>query len=259
MNKIERPLLRYFGGKWRLSTWIIKHLPAHRIYVEPYGGAASVLMRKPKSYSEVYNDIDDSVFNFFHVLRSPELSNELKAQLEGTPYSRREFEMAHIYHPGQIESARRMIVRSFMGFGADSTTCIENVTSWRSDSKRPWCTPAHDWLNYPNQIPLFHDRLKGVIIENRCALEVMKAHDTPETLHYVDPPYMQHTRKSHGYRFEVTDQHHIDLIECLKSLEGHVVLSGYENDLYNSLNWRKVYKEARADGNGKRTEILWLK
>jgi hypothetical protein len=69
MNAPTRPALRYHGGKWRLAPWIIGNFPPHRTYVEPYGGAASVLLRKRRCYAEVYNDLDSEIVNVFRVLR----------------------------------------------------------------------------------------------------------------------------------------------------------------------------------------------
>lgn len=258
---MKRPVLRYFGGKFRLADWIVSHLPEHRIYVEPYGGAASVLMKKPRSYAEVYNDIDDSVYAMFTVLSNPKLAKELELSLKATPFARREFELAHTYHPHPVEKARRLVVRSFMGFGADSATNLESKTGFRSNSNRSGSTPTHDWVNYPKNIPDFVERLKGVVIENQDATKVMKTHDTPKTCFYVDPPYSHDTRRGGRYKHEMDNFDHVELINFLKTLQGSVVLSGYDGDLYNDLlpDWTRVERQARADKAGLRTEVLWIK
>ena len=242
-----------------MAPWIISHFTPHRIYVEPYGGAASVLMRKERAYAEIWNDIDDSVFNLFCVLRSKEMSENLKILLQKTPYSRREFELAHVFHPDQIENARRLIIGSFMGFGADSVTNIKSKTGFRSNSNRSGTTPAHDWINYPKAINDFVDRLKGVIIENKDAFEIMAQHDSKDTLHYLDPPYPHDVRRGGRYKHEMTNDEHKELCKFIKSLKGQVVLSGYETSMYDELGWRKVFKKSFADGARERKECLWIK
>lgn len=252
-----RPILRWHGGKFLLAPWIISNMPAHRIYVEPFGGAGSVLLRKPRCYAEIYNDIDDGLYNLFWVLRNEH--EALACALGNTPFSRREFEMAHVKHPDPVENARRLIIRSFMGFGADSASNTAAPTGFRSNSNRSGSTPAHDWSNYPTNIAGFHERFKGVVLEHRDAFEVMVAHDSPETLHYVDPPYVFETRKRVGaYKHEFSE--HERLIEFLKTLKGKVMLSGYRSSLYESAmsDWRFVEREALADGALKRIEVLWM-
>lgn len=258
-TKMKRPILRYFGGKYRLAPWIISNFPEHKIYVEPYGGAASVLMQKPRAYAEIWNDLDESVFNLFSILRQMESSIDLRSVLEMTPYSRREFELAHIYHPDPVENARRLIIRSFMGFGADSVTNINSKTGFRSNSNRSGSTPAHDWINYPAVLRDFTNRLKGVVIENKNALKIMKEHDSKDTLHYIDPPYPIDLRRGGRYKHEMNLDDHIELCEFVKSLNGKVIISGYDHKIYNSLKWKKVTTSARADKGGLRTEILWIK
>lgn len=253
-----RPVLRYFGGKHILAPWIISHFPKHRRYVEPFGGAASVLMRKSRSYAEVYNDLDESVFQFFLVLRDPALSKALQRSLELTPYSRRDFELAYAMTPDPIENARRLVIRSFMGFGANSVNA-DKTTGFRANSNRSGTTPAHDWVNYAERLPAFTKRLQGVVIENRDAIQVMQEHDGPDTLHYVDPPYPHDVRgRRDRYRHEMVIDQHERLIDCLRSLQGKVIVSGYDHPLYQSLGWRFAEKETMADGARKRTEKIWL-
>lgn len=259
---VIRPALRYHGGKWVLAPWIIDHLPRHSVYVEPFGGAASVLLRKPRSYAEVYNDLDGAVVSYFRVLRDAKAAEKLHKAVKLTPFSRDEFISAYSHTDDAVEAARRLLIRSFMGFGSDGHN-PSRKTGFRSNSNRSGTTPARDWANYPPNIRLLTERLRGVVIENRDARDVMLAHDGVETLHYVDPPYVHGTRSSTNpaqYVFEMSDEDHIRLAEVLRSLSGMVVLSGYRSDLYERLfsDWKRVDRKSYADGARERIECLWL-
>lgn len=98
----DRPVLRWHGGKWLLAPWIISHFPAHNVYVEPFGGAGSVLMRKERSYAEVWNDLDGDVVNLFRVLRTSD-ADRLVALCRLTPFSREGFEESYAETPDDIE------------------------------------------------------------------------------------------------------------------------------------------------------------
>lgn len=253
----KRPILRWHGGKWLLAPWILQHLPPHKVYVEPFGGAASVLLRKPRSYAEIYNDLDGDVVNLFRVAR--DRGDELRRALELTSFSRDEF--VHAFEPTEepLERARRIVTRSFMGFGSVAAT--GNKTGFRSSSNRSGTTPAHDWRNYPACFGDLVERLRGVCIENKDAIEVMLTHDSDETVHYVDPPYVMDTRdKGTDYRHELTDADHERLAETLHRLRGAVILSGYAGSLYERLfaDWHRVERVALADGARERVEVLWL-
>ena len=130
-TKAKRPMLRYHGGKWRLAPWIISVFPEHRIYVEPYGGGASVLLRKARSYAEVYNDLDGEVVNVFRVVRDH--GPCLKEKLYYTPFSRDEFKRSYEETDDPIERARRTIARSFMGFGSNAVTAKNGMTGFDRD------------------------------------------------------------------------------------------------------------------------------
>lgn len=258
MTAPKRPVLRWHGGKYMLADWIIAQIPPHRVYVEPFGGAASVLLRKPRSYAEVYNDLDSDVVNLFRVLRDPESAARLTADLRMTPFARAEFELAYVQAECPVERARRLIIRSFMGFGSNGHA---KATGFRANSNRSGTTPARDWVNYPDAIPDMVERLSGVVIEERDALDVMRAHDGAQTLHYVDPPYLPETRDAGGdYTHEMTVTDHERLLEGLQGLSGMVVLSGYPSPLYDAAldGWERVQRPALADGARARTEVLWI-
>jgi len=252
-----RPILRYHGGKWMIAPWIISHFPDHRVYVEPYGGAASVLLRKKNCYCEVYNELDEEIVNVFRVMQYR--GKALKRVLSATSFSRREFIDSYKPTTSKLERARRTIIKSFMGYGSDS---IRRKSGFRNDAKRSGTTPAHDWKNYADCLDFLIDRLRGVIIESKPALEIIDRFDSPDTLFYIDPPYVHSTRSaisSKAYRFEMTDQDHRDLSEKLKKVKGKVLISGYDSDLYNELyaGWRKENKATHADGGRDRTECIW--
>lgn len=252
-----RPVLRWHGGKWNLAPWVIENLPPHRIYVEPFGGAASVLIRKRRSYAEVYNDLDDDVVGLFRVLRDAALAPRLVEAVALTPFARVEQVEAYQLADDPVERARRLIVRSFMGFGSNG---VHRATGFRANSNRSGTTPARDWANYPPALAAIVECLSGVTVEHRDAKAVMAAHDGPQTLHYVDPPYLPETRDKGGdYAHELTAGQHIELLEFLQTLEGMVVLSGYPHPTYDAAlaGWTRVERKALADGARARVEVLW--
>ena len=156
-----------------------------------------------------------------------------------------------------------MIVRACMGFG--SAAGIGGNSGFRSDSKRKYATASHLWARYPDNLAAVCQRMQGVIIENKDALAVMRAHDAETTLHYVDPPYLPQTRVQGNryYAHEMTPQEHEQLLTIIGSLQGMVMLSGYDSELYRDLlqGWRMITKGSRISagrGTKVRTECLWL-
>lgn len=265
----KRPLLRYHGGKWKLADWIIAQFPEHRVYVEPFGGGASVLLRKPRARAEIYNDVDGEIVNIFRVMR--DRGAELIDKLRLTPFARAEFELSRERTADPIEQARRSIVRSFMGYGTTMTRI--NVTDGEIQRtgfrrlRRDSTTTAADWANLPEHFEVIRQRLQGVTIEQSDACRVMLEHDSAETLHYVDPPYVHSTRSAragrsrHGYRFELTDEQHEELGRVLNGLQGAVIVSGYASELYEELfaGWDRLERGHHALNAADRTEVLWMR
>lgn len=263
---MKYPLIRYHGGKFRLAHWIISHMPNHVCYTEVFGGAAGVLLQKPRAYAEVYNDLDGDIVTLFEVLRDSSSREKLIEQLVLTPYSRADFENAWEPTENKVERARRVCIRAQMGFGSAGAT--KGITGFRIDTKRQYGTAQSLWATYPEHLGIIGQRLSGVLIENRPAVQVLKDHDAETTLHYVDPPYVMDTRYDGAksgriYRHEMNDQDHQELLETLTNLKGMVMLSGYPSELYEDLlvGWKRLDINARISagrGTSIRTECLWL-
>lgn len=262
MVKITGPALQYFGGKWLAAPWIISHFPAHVCYCEPYAGGASVLLRKPPSKIEVYNDLDSAVVTFFRVLRDrPE---ELIRAIELTPFSREEVEHCKDHTVDELELARRYAVQGFQIVGKT------NGTGWRFNIIENGQSACNLWDAIPRRLEHIAKRLKAVQIENKPALETVTRFDSPGTLFYVDPPYLLETRKNtaSGYRVEMHGlEDHMQLANLLNSISGMAIVSAYEHPAYDELyqGWRKsTYKtDTRRIIRGEsvvseRTEVLWL-
>jgi DNA adenine methylase len=268
MNKPPtRPALRYYGGKWKIADWIISHFPRHRCYTEGFGGAASVLLRKPPSRVEVYNDMSDEIVNLFRVLRNTEQAAELRRLLDLTPWSRSEWLASYELCADQVEQARRTIVLASMSHNPSKALCRRS-NGWRSASSGHHMLPK-DFQTYTQCLPEITARLKTVLIEHRGYASVLSQHDSSETLHYVDPPYLGELRADprNTYQHELWSiEDHQKLAEFLHTLEGYVIISGYPSkeyeDLYEARGWSTsstmATTGAAVTGKSSRIEMIWL-
>ncbi len=267
VNEVTRPLLRWLGGKFRLAPWIIQHLPVHDIYVEPFGGAASVLLRKPRAYNETYNDLDGEVVNLFRVLRSND-APELLRQLALTPYAKEEYEAARVICDEPLERARRALVRSHMAHGTGGAR-IDRPTGFRTDGRSGGTNVAGEWAALPQALAAVVARLQGVSIQMRPALELLRMYDDPKVLFYLDPPYVPGSRSTksrkpgeryHTYAHELSDDDHAELLTICAASSAMIVLSGYPDDRYDIAlaGWERRTMAARAHRNSPRTEVLWI-
>lgn len=248
-------MLHYLGSKWTVAPWVIQHLPPHVTYVEPFGGGASVLLRKPESPVEVYNDLDAAVVGFWRVMRSqPEA---LVAQIQATPWARLEYELAWAPSVDELEAARRFFVRCWMSYMGST----ERPNGWRANSRA-----RHGYIplwGREERLLAVAERLRSVQIEHADAKDVIRRFDGPGTLFYCDPPYMAATRSSGtNYACEMDDRAHRELLDLLKAIQGRVVLSGYPSNLYAAelRDWHMVTRASRTrNPKATRTECLWIK
>lgn len=256
-----RPPFAYYGGKTRIAPAIADLMPAHRVYVEPFAGSMAVLLAKPPATHEVVNDLDGDVVNFWQQLR--ERTEDLAFLCWATPYARDEYAAARaaaITGDEDLERARRWWVRISQSHGRTNTTSGWSTGFARSGSR------ASETVRAAARMPGLLHRLRHVTIENRDALDCIRAYDAPDAVIYADPPYPAQARNSVGYQHEMPDPDaHRRLAEVLHDCDGTVFLSGYACPLYDELFglWDSVEFDAlrsnggRLGGRNNATEVVW--
>ena len=252
-----RAILKYPWSKWGIARWIIDFFPEHHSYLEPFFGSGAVLFNKPRSNIETVNDLDGQVVNLFEwVKKDPE---RLAREIYYTPYSREVYELTYNHIPSDsLQQAVNFFIQRQMARGFRTNGEKEG---WKIDIQgRERAYAAKDWTELPEAILAAAERLRGVQIEHRPAIDLIRAFNSPKTLIYADPPYLLHTRHGKQYREELTYQDHEELLEALKAHKGPVLVSGYESDLYNTLlqGWHKETIESYTQSITKKTEVLWM-
>ena len=260
--------IAWYGGKYYLAEWIISHFPPHRVYVEPFGGMANVLLKKHPSEVEVFNDLDQRVTNFFRVIRDPGKLADLRCRCELTPYSREEFSnLIDTPEPdNDVDRAWWFFVRCRQargGIGMSALTKNAWATSTRTRRQMP--EPVSKYLAAIDGLDAVADRFRHVMIENLPALELISKYDGPDVLFYCDPPYPGSTRsggKAATYGFEMDEQQHHKLLAALRQCRARVLLSSYDSTLYRTIlhDWQCLEKDTHvqfSNSGGHRRELLW--
>lgn len=245
---------KYPGGKVQISSWVSSFFPRHKIYVEPFGGAAGVLLNKAPSPLEVYNDLNSDLVNFFRVLRDKEKAAELIRKLRLTPYAREEYYNCYpMPEDDDIERAWALFVRTGMGIGIRMAVS-DSRTGFAADNKQIRKN-AKVFVNRVEKMGEVAERFRSVVIEHRDALELIPQYDSPDTLWYLDPPY--NCRYSFRYRASVDQE---AMLGAFKKVSGYVVLSGYMNELYADelAGWHMETRTNQTFGHKDKEECLWL-
>jgi DNA adenine methylase len=275
MAAAPTPPLKWHGGKHYLTPKIIALMPRHIHYVEPYAGSLKVLLaRDPddeslwlpphRGVSELVNDLDARLTNFWRVLQDPVKFEPFRRAVEATPLSRVEWDAAHSHKP--TGDAVKDAVEFFIECRQSRAANMRSFTSiTRNRLRRGINGNASEWLGAVDGLPDVHARLRRVVIENRPALKVIQSEDAPVTLFYLDPPYVHETRTvTDAYACEMTERDHVEMLDLIRSVKGKVILSGYPSDLYDRAlaDWNRHAVDlpnntAGGAAKARKTEVLW--
>lgn len=269
--KIQHAPFAYIGSKYKSLRHILPLLPYKDTYVEVFGGSGIVLINRAKSNLDVYNDRFGGVVSFYRCVRDKEKLEKLIDKLEYAIMSKEDF-----YHcletwqncDDEIERAVRWYYTILYSFG-------HKGKAWgRAVNSRSKTTLLRGKLEI---LPVIHERFKDVQIENASWEKMLKDYDSPNTVFYLDPPYVG--TSNDGYYFNMTNDDHKRMLDTIFQMEGFVALSGYENILYDSYDWDSRHtweleshlsdrvftesnKKAHLKGLTERSkveEVLWIK
>lgn len=257
---------------------IIKLMARHVHYCEPFAGGLAVLMaRNPddeslwlpphKGVSEVVNDLNGGLTNFWRVLQGNKTFPEFQRMVQAVPFSHIEFngavEAPDLIQDHPVESAVNFFIRcrqSRSGMMKSFTSTCRNRT------RRGMNGNVSEWLGAIEGLADVHARLQRVLVDNIPAVEFIQREDVSGALHYLDPPYVSSTRSSKNlYVHEMTEKDHLKLLDTAKQCKGKVMISGYTCTLYQTAlkDWnRHDFDLPNNPSGGKRkdreTEVLWL-
>lgn len=262
LSRISPPL-KWHGGKWYLATKIVALMPNHTHYIEPFAGGLSVLLAKdPEGVSEVVNDLNGDLTNFWKVLQKPSYFARMRRTLEAVPFSENEWRDAEKPSSDPVERATRFFIRCRQSL-AGRMGGFAPLS--RTRTRRGMNEQASAWLNAVEGLPAVHARLKRVAILNHDALDVIREQDGPDTLYYLDPPYLGETRTAETvYTHEMDAEKHAELLDTIRGCKGRVMLSGYPSEMYDRRlqDWTRyefALPNQASGGKQKRrmTEVIW--
>ena len=213
----------YLGGKQFLLKHLLKLIPPHRIYCEPFGGAASLLLNKPPSEVEVYNDKCSDLVNLFLVARdSPE---KLLEKFKFLVYSRK----LHDEWRENLNSIKDPVERAARFFYVLRTSYAGDFNGgWKIRKSKP-----RNFMPKEDVLKAIHERLKNVYIECDDFTCVIPRWDSPETFFYVDPPYVD----TENNFYDLSYEEHCNLANLLNHTKGKWLLTYNDHPLV-----RKLYK-----------------
>jgi len=236
---------------------IIKLMPQHHTYLEPFFGSGAIFFSKQPSDIEMINDMDDDVVNLFTCIR--EDSEQLARLVMCIPFARKEydlqFENINEEPKNNFERASNFLVKCWQGHGFRTNGY---KVGWKNDVQgRERMYALWNWYRLPEWIVEIAGRLRTVQIENRPAIEVIKRFDYENVFMYLDPPYVLGTRTAKQYKHEMMDADHVELINVILQSKAKIMLSGYGNSIYDEMlkGWNKV---SNAEYGLKRTETIWM-
>lgn len=267
-RRVTTPL-KWHGGKYYLASKIVELMPPHLVYVEACFGGGSVLLAKdPTNTGEIVYDVDGDLINFWSTIRDEKSFQKFRRMATFTEFGNPVWDVA-----GKVLSDPKSdkVKRAWAFF----VRCRQSLAG-RMSEFAPFSNSrlrggileqTSAWLSAVDGLQSVHDRFKGVAVGGVVDVsKVVKKHNKSKTLIYIDPPYHPDSRVSKDvYRFEMTHDDHVRLLQSVQDSRAHIIISGYRCILYDETlaDWRRVDFDVPNNSAGgkkkeRKLESVWL-
>lgn len=256
MNK----LLKWAGGKhYIFRKNILPLIQPHDVYISGFFGGGSDILDKPVSREEIAFDVNPRLINLWKFVK--EHPHELYEIVKNVEHTNEQFQLWN-YTSSQrrLDAAAYLITNRLSRDGQGKTYAHSKRT------RRGMPENQSSWETAKSSIPEIGKRMANVDIREGDFIKSLSKlrFKNKRVCIYADPPYPHETRKSKSlYEFEMTIEQHEELLKQLVKFDGQVLISSYENDLYESyLNgWNKLIIPTKVNmGLGKkngRVEVVY--
>jgi len=261
-----------------MAAKLLPLVPEHLQYVEPFfGGGSLFFAKRPAAGIETINDMDTAVVDLYRVLRDENLFKRFEHLCSFTPYSQQLYKEYRENWSDFDNIVERVYRWFFVARTCFSGNFGSGMSTAKTLSRNGMSGPPSKWIGAVNGLPEIHERLSCTQIECKEYETILDQYCTDDSFAYLDPPYPAETRRSGGYVHDDVD--HSELLEVACRLRGKVMISSYENPMYDELllssGWEKhiftvacsAAARTRATGltgegacadNQMRTEVAWM-
>ncbi|MDD2984684.1 MAG: DNA adenine methylase [Crocinitomicaceae bacterium] len=248
---IKTPI-SYYGGKQMMIKEIIPLIPEHRIYVEPFFGGGAIFWAKEPSKTEVINDVNMNIVNFYEVLKHDFF--KLRAKVEATLHSRETYKKAMIIYDSPWLFADDPVIRAWSFYVVTNQGFSSKIGTWGYDRDKRAVTIQNKIDSFKEELS---ERIKYVQIEQNDAHKVILSRDTEETFHYVDPPYIDSNQGHYG---GYTIDHYRRDLEALSKVKGKFLLSSYPSEILDEFTkehgwYTKTFEKTLCASNGAKLNV----
>lgn len=252
-----RTPITYYGGKQTMLKHIIPLIPMHKIYTEAFCGGAAVLFAKKAVECEVINDINTNLTIFYWMAKTS--YSELKIEIDKTIHSNDIH--AHAAHILLYPDFFTQVQRAWAVWALCKTSFASMLDGsfgydFGGAMPKKLCNAKEEFTEYLCR------RLDSVTIFNTNALDIIPKFDSPESFHFVDPPYVN--SDCGHYEGSFNEQNLCDLLQLLTTVKGKFMLTMFPFDMIekyaNRNDWiiHRVERTISASKSSRRKQEEWI-